>query len=61
MDWEFEVYRYKLLYLEWVNNEVLLHSTRNYIQSLGLVVAKGEGERVGWTGSLWLIDANYYI
>ena len=28
-----------------------------------LVVAKGEGERegVGWTGSLGLIDANYYF
>ena len=26
-----------------------------------LVVAKGEGEGVGWTGSLELIDANYCI
>jgi len=26
-----------------------------------LVVAKGEGEGVGWTGSLGLVDANYYI
>ena len=26
-----------------------------------LVVAKGEGERVGWTGSLRLVGANYYI
>ena len=24
-----------------------------------LGVAKGEG--VGWTGRLWLVDANYYI
>ena len=24
------------------------------------VVAKGEGEGVGWTGSLGLPDANYY-
>ena len=24
-----------------------------------LVVAKGEGEGVGWTGSLGLMDANY--
>ena len=24
-----------------------------------LVVAKGEGEGVGWTGSLGLVDANY--
>jgi len=26
-----------------------------------LVVAKGEGERVGWMGSLGLIDANYCL
>ena len=26
-----------------------------------LVVVKGEGEGVGWTGSLGLIDANYSI
>ena len=33
MDWEFGVSRCKLLHLEWVNNKVLLCSTRNYIQS----------------------------
>ena len=26
-----------------------------------LVVAKGEGEGVGWTGSLGFVDINYYI
>ena len=26
-----------------------------------LMVAEGEGEGVGWTGSLGLLDANYYI
>ena len=26
-----------------------------------LVVAKGEGEGVGWTGNLELVEANYYI
>ena len=26
-----------------------------------LVVAKGEEEGVGWTGSLGLVDANYFI
>ena len=31
MDWEFRV---KLLHLEWVDNEVLLYSTGNYVQSL---------------------------
>ena len=33
MDWEFAVSRCKLLHLEWINNEVLLYSTGNYIQS----------------------------
>ena len=26
-----------------------------------LVVAAGEGEEVGWMGSLGLVDGNYYI
>ena len=25
------------------------------------VVAKGNGEGVGWTGSLDLVDVNYYV
>ena len=32
MDWEFGISRWKLLYLEWINNKVLLYSTGNYIQ-----------------------------
>ena len=36
MDWDFGVGRCKLLYLEWINNKVLLYSTGNYIQSLGI-------------------------
>ena len=32
MEQEFEVSRYELLYIEWVNSKVLLHSTDNYIQ-----------------------------
>ena len=31
MDWEFGVNRCKLLPLEWISNEILLHSTGNYI------------------------------
>ena len=31
MDWEFGISRCKLLYLEWINNEILLYSTENYI------------------------------
>ena len=33
---EFGVGRCKLLHLEWLSNEVLLCSTGNYIQSLGV-------------------------
>ena len=36
MDREFGVSRYKLLHLEWISNEVLLYSTGNAIQSLGI-------------------------
>ena len=32
MEWEFGISRCKLLYIEWINNKVLLYSTRNYIQ-----------------------------
>ena len=35
-DWEVDVNRCKLLHLEWISNEVLLHSTGNYNQSLGI-------------------------
>ena len=31
-DWEFGISRYKLLYIGWVNNKVLLYSTGNYNQ-----------------------------
>ena len=33
MDGEFGVSRCKLLHLEWVDNEVLLYSTGNYVKS----------------------------
>ena len=32
MEWEFGISRYKLLYIEWINNKALLYSTGNYIQ-----------------------------
>ena len=32
VDWEFGMSRCKLLYIGWINNKVLLHSTGNYIQ-----------------------------
>ena len=36
MDGEFGISRCKLLHLEWVRSEVLLYSTENHIQSLGV-------------------------
>ena len=38
-----------------------LSQNRNRLTEDRLVVSKGEGERVGWTGNLRLVDANYYI
>ena len=35
--------------------------TNSRTQKNRLVVANGEGEGVGWTGSLGLVDANYCI
>ena len=32
MKWEVEDSRCKLLYIEWINKKVLVHSTENYIQ-----------------------------
>ena len=32
MDWEFGISGCKLLYVEWINNKVLLYSTGNYTQ-----------------------------
>ena len=36
MDREFRVSRYKLFYVEWISNEVLICSIGNSIQSLGI-------------------------
>ena len=32
LGWEFGISRCKLVYIEWINNKVLLYSTGNYIQ-----------------------------
>ena len=32
IEWEVGISRCKLLYIEWINNKVLLYSTGNYIQ-----------------------------
>jgi len=36
MNWEFGVSRCKLWYLEWISSQVLLYSTGNWVQSLGI-------------------------
>ena len=36
MDWKFGVSRCKLLHLECIISEVLLYSTGNYVQCLGI-------------------------
>ena len=33
MDWKFGVNRGKLWHLEWINNDILLYSIRNYISN----------------------------
>ena len=32
MDWDVGISRCKLLYIEWINNKILLYNTENYIQ-----------------------------
>ena len=45
MDWEFGVNRCKLLPLEWISNEILLYSTRKYIESLMMEHDGGQCEK----------------
>ena len=45
MDWEFGISRCKLLYIEWINNKVLLYSTGNYIQYLVINYNGKESEK----------------
>ena len=44
----------------WIEN-MAQNRNRPAEMEIRLVVAKGWGEGVGWTGSLQLIDANCYI
>ena len=41
-DWKFVVNRWKLIYIECINNKVLLYSTGNYIQHA--VISQNEVE-----------------
>ena len=38
MDWEFGISRCKLLYIGWINNQVLLYSIGNYIQYPNIII-----------------------
>ena len=44
--WEIRVSRCKLVYIEWINNKVLLYSTGNYIQYLVINYNGREYEKV---------------
>ena len=46
MEWEAGVSRCKLLYIEWINNKVLLYSTENYIQYLMITYNGKETEKI---------------
>ena len=45
MEWKVGVSRCKLLYTEWIKNKVLLYSTENYIQYLGITYNGKESEK----------------
>ena len=48
MEWEFGASRCKLVYIEWINNKVLLYSisTGNYIQ-YSVITHNGKGYKKG--------------
>ena len=45
MDWEFGISTCKLLYIDWINSKVLLHSTRNYTQCFIITYVGKESEK----------------
>ena len=51
MEWEFGVSRCKLLYIEWINNKVLLYSTGSYIQY----------PMINHNGKEYILKRNVYI
>ena len=46
MDWEIGISRCKLLYIEWINNKVLVYSTGNYIQYYVITYQGKESQKV---------------
>ena len=53
MEWEVGVSRCKLLYMEWINNKVLLDSTENYIQYHMINHNGEEGPSRWWRNKRW--------
>ena len=51
MNGKFGVGRCKLLHLEWISNRVLLYSTVNYVQSLGLECDRRQYEKCAYRSS----------
>ena len=45
MEWEYGISRCKLLYVEWIDNKVLLYSPGNYIQYPGINQSGKEYEK----------------
>ena len=58
MNWKFGFSKCKLFHLEWISDEILLYSTGNYIQSLGIAhdknnVRKGMYVYIDWVTVLY--------
>ena len=49
---------YHMISLKYRTDEPICRRERLTDMGIRLVVAKGKGEEVGWTGSLGLMDAN---
>ena len=56
-DWVFGASRCRLLYIGWINNKVLLYSTGNYIQSLGM---NPNGKEYGKSIYIYIYIYMYY-
>ena len=58
-DWEFEVSRCKLLYIEWIKNEVLLYRKGNYTQYL-VITYNGREHKKKDTHTHIYIELNHF-
>ena len=55
MDWEFGTSRCKLLYIEWINNKVLLYSIGNSIQ-YPVINHNGKGKKSSFINAVKELD-----